>query len=492
MMRITGPEERDTPGSGAAPISDGEEEAQLAGGGAGRDPYPVRAKHLLKARGVWAVPVIVGSILLVLVTVFYVGSVVNPVGHLRGLPVSIVNEDAGASVGPRHVDLGAQLQSGLTSSRTVSTLLSLTPERLRAAESRMDQNGAYATVVIPPDFTASLLSLTGLRVPAGASAGKPTVQLLANQRAGTVGVELADGVVAPAIAVASQRIGHQLLAAARPAPPAGSATAAVLADPITFTSVDYRPLPSHSALGLSAFYIALLALMCGFLAATIINATVDAATGYATTDVGPKWRQRAPLPINRWHTLLTKWAMALPITGLLTGLVLIVAAGVLGMDAPNAGYLWLFTWLCAASVAAGTLVLFAILGTQGQLLALILFVYLGLASAGGTVPLQALPSSLKLVSEIEPLRQILSGTRSILYFGAAGNAGLTRGIIAATAGLLFWLVLGAMVVRWYDRKGLYRLRPDLLAYVQRSVSAYQAQAQPQPQPADHGTRAPEA
>jgi hypothetical protein len=54
------------------------------------------------------------------------------------------------------------------------------------------------------------------------------------------------------------------------------------------------------------------------LAGTIINATVDAATGYATTEVGPRWRQRAPLPINRWQTLLTKRAMALPITGLLT------------------------------------------------------------------------------------------------------------------------------------------------------------------------------
>jgi YhgE/Pip-like protein len=452
----------------------------------------VRAKHLLKARGVWAIPVISGSIVLVLVTVFYVGSVVDPVGHLRGLPVSIVNEDAGASVGLRHVDLGAQLQSGLTSSRTVSNLLSLTSQRLRAAESRMDDNGAYATVVIPPDFTTSLFSLIGLRLPAGTSAGKPTVQLLTNQRAGTVGVELASGVVAPAIAVASHGIGHQLLAAAHPAPPAGSATAAVLADPITFTSVDYRPLPPHSALGLSAFYIALLALMCGFLAATIINAAVDAATGYATSEIGPKWRQRAPLPINRWQTLLTKWTMALPITGLLTGLVLIVAVGLLGMDAPNAGYLWLFTWLCAASVAAGTLVLFAILGTQGQLLALLLFVYLGLASAGGTVPLQALPGPLKLVSQIEPLRQILSGTRSILYFGAAGNAGLTRGIIAVTAGLIFWLALGAMVVKWYDRKGLHRLQPDLLAYVQRSVSAYDARAQPQPQPADQGTRAPVA
>jgi YhgE/Pip-like protein len=481
--------QRDTPASGGADSSDGGGETQLAADSAGRDPYRVRAKGLLKMRALWAIPVIVGSILLLLVTVVYIGSVVNPVGHLRGLPVSIVNDDAGATIGARHVDFGAQLQSGLTGSRAVSTLLSLTPERLQAAKGRMDHNGAYATVVIPPDFTASLLSLTGLRLPAGTSAGKPTVQLLANQRAGTVGVELASGVLEPAIAVASHRIGHQLLAAARSAPPAGSATAAVLADPITFASVDYRPLPSHSALGLSAFYVALLALIFGFLAATIINVTVDAATGYVTSEIGPKWRQLAPLPINRWQTLLTKWAMALPITGLLTGLMLIVAIGVLGMDAPNAGYLWLFTWLCAASVAVGTLVLFAILGTQGQLLALILFVYLGLASAGGTVPVQALPGALKLVSQIEPLRQILSGTRSILYFNSAGNAGLTRGIITAAAGLIFWLALGTTVVRWYDRKGLQRLTPDLIDYVQRSITAYQAQAEPQPQPVEQPARA---
>lgn len=434
----------------------------------------------------------VGSIVLVLMTLFYIGSVVNPVAHLRGLPVSITNEDAGATIGSQHVDFGAQLQSGLTGSQTVSTLLSLTPEGLRAAKDRMNHNGAYATVVIPPDFTRSLLSLTGSQLPPGASVGKPTVQLLANQRAGTVGVELANGVLEPAVARASGVIGRQLLAATRPAPTAGSAAAAELADPLTFQSVDYRPLPSHSALGLSAFYVALLALMCGFLAATIINVTVDAASGYATTDIGPKWHQRAPLPINRRQTLLTKWTMALPVTGLLTGLMLVVAVGVLDLNAPHVGILWLFTWLCAASVAAGTLVLFAALGTQGQLIALLLFVYLGLASAGGTVPIQALPSPLKLVSQIEPLRQILAGTRSILYFNAAGNAGLTRGLIAATAGLIFWVVLGAIVVRWYDRKGLHRLHPDLLAYVHQSVSAYQAQAQPQSQARAEADQAPDA
>jgi len=490
-MAFTGPDQRDTSDPGAPPVSEGSPGPQPPTEHRPGDPYQVRAKHLLKARGIWMVPAIVGSVLLVLITVFYIGSVVDPVAHLRGLPVSIVDQDAGASIGSQHVDLGAQLQSGLTGSRTVSTLLALTPERLRAAESRMNRNGAYATVVIPPNFTASLLSLTGAHVSSAPPAGKPTVELLTNQRAGTVGVELAGGVLTPAITEASHRIGRQLLAASRPAPAAGTATAAVLADPITLSSVDYRPLPPHSALGLSAFYVALLALMCGFLAGTIVNATVDAATGYATTEIGPRWRQRQPLPINRWDTLLTKWAMVLPITGLLTGLVLAVAVGLLGMDAPNGGLLWLFTWLAALSVAIGTLVLFAALGTQGQLIALLVFVYLGLASAGGTVPIQALPGPLKLVSQIEPLRQILAGTRSILYFNAAGDAGLTRGLIAATAGLVFWLALGATIVRWYDRKGLHRLRPDLLAYVQQSVSAYRAQAQPEPRPQAEAGQAPE-
>lgn len=452
----------------------------------------MRAKHLLKVRTVWTIPAIVGSVLLVLITIFYIGSVVNPVGHLRGLPVSLVNEDSGLTVGSRQVDLGDQLEAGLTGSRTVSKLLALTPERLAAAQDRMDHNGAYATLVIPPNFTASLLSLTGVRLPPSASAGKPAVQLLTNQRAGTLGVELASGVLEPAVGRSSRVIGRRLLAAARPAAPAGSATAAVLADPITFQSLPYRPLPSHSALGLSAFYIALLALMCGFLGGTIINATVDAATGYATSEIGPRWHQRQPVPINRWQTLVTKWAMALPITGLLSGLVLLVAVGLLNMNAPDAGLLWLFIWLCAASVAAGTLVLFATLGTQGQLIAVLLFVYLGLASAGGTVPIQALPGALKVVSQIEPLRQILAGTRSILYFNADGSAGLTRGLITATAGLIFWVALGAAVVRWYDRKGLHRLRPDLLAYVQQSVSAYHDQAQSEPDPAVEAGQVPKA
>lgn len=70
------------------------------------------------------------------------------------------------------------------------------------------------------------------------------------------------------------------------------------------------------------------------------------------------------------------------------------------------------------------------------------------------------------------MRQILDGVRAILYFNATGDAGLTRGFVMTGLGLVFWVVLGVAATTWYDRKGLYRLQPDLLTYVNRSVRAY--------------------
>jgi uncharacterized phage infection (PIP) family protein YhgE len=189
-------------------------------------------------------------------------------------------------------------------------------------------------------------------------------------------------------------------------------------------------------------------------------------------EIGPVWRQRQPVAISRWQTLLAKWVMATGLTIVLTGLMLAAAVGILNMNAPDIGLLWLLTWFAATVVAIGTLVLFAALGTVGQIVALLVFVYLALASSGGTVPLDALSGFFKFLANFEPLRQILDGVRAILYFGARGEAGLTRAWVASGLGLLFWVALGILVTTWYDRKHLDRMPPDLMAYVDRAVLAY--------------------
>jgi hypothetical protein len=114
------------------------------------------------------------------------------------------------------------------------------------------------------------------------------------------------------------------------------------------------------------------------------------------------------------------------------------------------------------------------------LVAMLVFIYLALASSGGTIPVQALPGILKFTANFEPLRQVLDGTRAILYFNASGAAGLTRGFVLTGVGLVVWLVLGVVVTNWYDRRGLVRMEPDLLEYVNRSAAAYVARSDTDP------------
>jgi YhgE/Pip-like protein len=446
------------------------------------DPrLPVRAGRLLRVRAVWVAALVVGSLVVAAMTALYIASATDPLAHLSGLPVAVVNQDRGAAVGAQRLEIGQQIEAGLLAAPAVTGRLRLEPLTLSQAEQAMDRDGLYATLVIPPGFTANLLTATGLRP--GVAASAPQVEIVINQRAGSVGTSLATGILQPALSVASRQIGRHL-APLVPAAAQAPATRLLLADPVAVTIVQYRPLPNNAGLGLTAFYIALLTLMCGFIGASIVNSVVDSALGYATTDLGPRWRQRQPVPINRWQTLLIKWAVIAVVTAVLPAVMLLVAWGV-GMDMPYPWLLWVFTWLCAVSVGVGTIALLAMAGNYGQLIGLLIFVYAGLASAGGTVPVESLPGFLRALSYVEPLRQVLAGTRSILYFNAQGVAGLTRGTVAAAAGLAFWLVVGAFVVRWYDRKGFYRLRPEVLAHVDQAVQDYRTkQAAPAPAPSD--------
>ena len=432
----------------------------------------VRASELLRARKLWLVPLLIASVFIALISVIYIGSVVNPAGHLHGLPVMLVNEDQGADVHGHRVDVGASLANGLESSAALRSRLKLQSATLKQAQTTMDKGGAYAALIIPATLTRSLLLVPGVHTPGSSPPAQARVELQENPRLGNLGVNLAAGVITPAVTQISPQVGKQLSALASPQVRANPVLGAQLADPITLATTTYRPLPDHSALGLSAFYIALLSILSGFIGATLINSQIDSALGYATSEIGPRWRQRRPVPISRRQTLLTKWAVAAITVPVLTGILILIAAGALGMYAPHVVLLWLLATLAALMIAAGTLALLAAFGAIGQLLAMILLIYLSLASSGGTVPIQALPGIFNVVGHVEPLRQVLTGTRAIMYFSAKGDAGLTHSLVVVSAELLFWASIGLAITSWYDRRKLDRISPDVLSYVGQAIERH--------------------
>lgn len=440
-------------------------------GAAGPQSLPVRASSLLKVRVVWLMPALLASLLVAIITLAYFGSLVNPAGHLRGLPVELVDEDRGAAVGGQTMNFGRDVVMGLTRTPAVTHRLAIHTTSLAEAHEAMDDAKAYAAIVVPPTFSESVLAPLAHALPAGVPA-EANVELLSNQRLGSVGTSLSTAVATPALEKISAAMGAEL----EKTPEASSVTNPVLrsrlADPFSVAATEYRPLPSHTALGLSAFYLSLLTLMAGFLGATVVNSSLDAAMGFGATEIGVRYRQRVPLPINRWRTLFAKWAVAGIIAPVLTALIVLFAVGILGADAPHVWYLWAFMSVAAIGVATGTLTLFAALGSLGQLVSMIIFVYLGLVSSGGTVPLQAVPGFYRIIGHVEPLRQILGGVRSIIYFGARSSAGLGQSWIVVLSELAFWLVLGTAVTQTYDQRGYYRMQPELLDYVNRSAETY--------------------
>jgi hypothetical protein len=85
------------------------------------------------------VPIVSASVFAAVMAAFYFGSVVNPTGHIHGLPVTIVDQDSGAVVDGQRVDVGASLSTALEHSSKVTTRLKLTPGTLQQAQAEMDK-----------------------------------------------------------------------------------------------------------------------------------------------------------------------------------------------------------------------------------------------------------------------------------------------------------------------------------------------------------------
>ena len=95
--------------------------------------------------------------------------------------------------------------------------------------------------------------------------------------------------------------------------------------------------------------------------------------------------------------------------------------------APHPWALWLYGVFAIVAVGVTSTSMIAALGTLGLLVNLLIFVILGLPSAGATVPLQATPTFFVWLSQFEPMHQVFLGTRALLYFDGHPDAGLHLG-----------------------------------------------------------------
>ncbi|MCY0919750.1 MULTISPECIES: YhgE/Pip domain-containing protein [unclassified Streptomyces] len=410
------------------------------------------AATLVRRPRLWLVPTVLTGLLALLLSLLYMGGIVNPNRDLHDLPIALVNDDTGKPPAGQRENLGAQVTTAIAADTGGDKADWRTLTRAQAQD-QLDSGKVYGALVVPAGFTNTVTALTTAR-----ATEQPTITVLTNPGKGSLGSSLASQITTKAAHQASRSLGRQLTAAA--GTQSSPTVRLLLADPVNVVTGVGHPIGIHSGLGLTAFYYTLLLVLAGFMGGNVISNGVDTALGYADNEIGPWHTRRPTVPINRTQTLLLKMAMTAGITLLSASLVLFACVVVLGMDASHVPLLWIFSFCAALAVGLGVQAINAAFGGIGQLVSMFVFIVLGLPSSGATVPLQAVPGFYRFLSHFEPMRQLSDGVRAILYFDARGDAGLTRSWIMIAVGAVLALLFGFAMTTYYDRKGLKRLTPQ--------------------------------
>ena len=397
----------------------------------------------------WVVPIVVSTALLAALAALYLGGILNPTTNLRHFPIAIVDSDTGPT--------GAQITDGIVSGIDEAQF-DLRVVSADEARHQLDTAAVYGQVLIPADLSAALGSFAGAATQPG-SLDAPVITIEVNPRAGTLGADIAAQAMTKALSEANAKVGQQLLAqttARAGGTPLPAGVTRTLAEPITVSTAEYDPLPDGTGTGLSAFYYALLLLLAGFTGSVIISALVDSMLGYVPAELGPVYRFADLVSISRFRTLLLKWAFVV-LMGAATSGAYVGIGHALGMPIPNSWTLWLYGVFTIAAVGFTATSLIAALGSVGLLVNLLIFVILGLPSAGATIPLQAAPTFFTWLATFEPMHQVFLGARALLYFDGRADAGLSHALTMTTIGMVVGVLVGVVATRLYDAKGFHRI-----------------------------------
>jgi len=364
-----------------------------------------------------------------LVTFAYLGAFLDPVGNANHVPVAILSEDAGVSLGGSQVSLGGRLASAAAGGAIADPAARFTvlPSR-QAVLSQMRDDSVFAAIVVPRDFTARVVGLAS-----GASTAKAGLQILTNPGAGTIGASAGED-VARRTAEQFVKTATATLAVALRAN--GGPSAAALARGISVSTQVAVPIPQKSALGVGPFFFELTIALGGFFLAAILSFSIEAAAGRQKLELfGHVTRGKLG---NLSRRAATRWKVGLTVvlSALTAVLQTVLAVEILGMHATNPVALALFSAL--GSAAVGMLTLFCLLAfdVAGRIVAALVLLLFGVPTSGGPYPQQALSRFFRFLGDFLPLRRMTDGARSLVFFDGHMGAGL------ATA---LW-VLGAYLV----------------------------------------------
>jgi YhgE/Pip-like protein len=388
-------------------------------------------KKTFQNKETWIMPVVIG-LGIALITFFLLGAFLSPTENTHNLPIALVNGDKGVTAGTQPMNFGAEISNRLTAPQPTDTLKWTVVDSRESALQGVRQNKYYVAVVIPEDYSASLMAI------AGQKATQPArIEMLVNPVVPAMGGQLAQGIVQNILGSISKTTGEQLTAQVRAMNvPVALPAATFLDNPVQITTVPVATIGDHSGRGVNVMFLAILLIIAGLLSAVLANRIVQEFT----TE-----RQKEGKSANAWATFGAQITLnTLAVSGAVTGLLL--TAWALNMDVANWLNLTLFSFLVALTVNWFVLMCQMTMSKAALPVASLFLILLGLPSSGALFPVESLPTLWQWLNAVVPMRYMVDGLRSILFLNAEMQNGLGNALIVLPAYALGALAIAGLAV----------------------------------------------
>ena len=398
-------------------------------------------------------PKVWGPLFAVVVLAFFYflvnfGAAVDPVGNTRGLPVAIVSRDAGAKVGGEKQRLGKRVAAEATSNKKIGDSVSWTRLATRREALAGIADGKYdGALVIPEGYSQNVARISAAA--AGGSTGRQPgpagVEVLINPSAGPFSSATVEQILTGVVRGASKATSDQLVGAlGSKNVKVSPAAAAVLGEPVVAKVTDAQPIGQRGGRGLLPFYLMFTASVLGFIGANAIHGVVGGLAETLATRAN-----RVPSAVQ---TFAVRSVLGLILAVVVGAVEASVAFGI--YDAYHeASAFHVFLFLSLVSLFAALAVLAAFGPGIGVLVGSFLVISLGLATSGGTTPVESLPGYLRSLSGVLPFEHATEGVRALLFYGGRLDAGLGDALWILAVYLIGAGVLGAGISLGRQRLG---------------------------------------
>ena len=388
-------------------------------------------REILRSRQSW-ISLAMITVGIAFIAFCLLGALLSPSENTHNLPVALVNGDQGATAGPQAVNFGRDLSSRLTGPQSNDTLKWSVLDNRQSAIEGVRQRKYYAALVIPADYSASLVALTSQTAQHPAQ-----IELVTNPVGPTLGSQLVQGAMQGIVGNLSKATGEQLTSQVAAAKiPLSLPAATFLSNPVQAASVSVATIGDHSGRGISVFFLAILLTLAGILSVYL----PDLAIQRQVAD-----RRKNDLPVSAWTVFEARLLFySLAAVGSVIGLLSL--AWLLNMDVSDWLSLSLFCTLYVLTTSWLVLLFQTVLGRIGLGLASLVLVLLSLPASGALFPSESIPALWQWLNVIVPMRYMVDGIRSVLFLNNEMENGFGTALIVLSSYALGSLILTSLTV----------------------------------------------